>query len=443
VRFIIPQMPQPLSSVLPVSLPQHAIDSDALMVCRRLQEAGYVTYLVGGCVRDIILGRSPKDFDVGTEATPPQVRKLFRNCRLIGRRFRLAHVTFGPKIIEVATFRGEVPEDAGEDAMLTHANNFGTPEEDSRRRDFTVNGLFYDPIAQRVIDHVDGYQDLRKRVLRTIGDPVTRFREDPVRILRAVKFAARLGFRIDDPERKAMTQVATDLSKCSVPRVSEEIYRLGECGHASAAFGLMADHRVLDVILPEIGAFVDDNRESYLGLLSELDRMSRAHGALPRDMVLSILYLPLARAFVTESDVPPGPAWAAAVQDWFHPMGVRMHIAVKHRMRLQSMMSILGRAAALSDAAVDGESTAGPKRKPRLSSSERRALPQTLSLMRMLHRQEGGLDALYAFWRDLANESEAPWVPVSSPASMARDDEPAGRSRRGGRGRRRPGRNSS
>ncbi|MFT7622864.1 MAG: poly(A) polymerase, partial [Myxococcota bacterium] len=155
-------MANPLPIEMPRQLPRQHLDTDAVMVCRRLQEAGHETYMVGGCVRDILLGRVPKDFDIGTLATPSQIRRLFRNCRIIGRRFKLAHIVFGSKIIEVATFRGgDEDEEEGqattgdpEDRLIVRANNFGTPEQDAISRDFTVNALFYDPIKEEILDHV-------------------------------------------------------------------------------------------------------------------------------------------------------------------------------------------------------------------------------------------------------------------------------------------------
>ena len=179
------------------SLDRSAIDADADRVVRRLAKAGFKAYLVGGCVRDILVGRRPKDFDVATSATPNEIRNVFRNCRIIGRRFRLAHVFFGDKIIETATFRAnprEEEEDAGNDLLIRRDNVFGEEDEDARRRDFTINGLFYDVEKEEVIDHVDGLVDLDARLVRTIGDPDVRFQEDPIRMLRAIKFAARLDF---------------------------------------------------------------------------------------------------------------------------------------------------------------------------------------------------------------------------------------------------------
>ena len=183
-----------------LSRPEHNlsrknIDPDALKVLYRLKNNGFVAYLVGGGVRDLLLERQPKDFDIGTSAHPQQVRKLFRNCFIVGRRFRLAHVRFGRKVIEVSTFR-KAAEPEGGDTLIHRDNTFGTPEEDAFRRDFTVNALFYDIANFSVIDWVRGIEDLIDRVIRTIGDPAVRFREDPVRMLRAVALAARLDFTI-------------------------------------------------------------------------------------------------------------------------------------------------------------------------------------------------------------------------------------------------------
>ena len=205
------------------SISRKQIDPDALKVLYRLHQNNYVAYLVGGSVRDLLLGRRPKDFDIGTSAHPYQVKQLFRNCWIIGRRFRLAHVRFGTKTIEVATFRR--PGDSGgtrrrgraaagrrrcarrratsaRPACIHRDNTFGTPEEDAFRRDFTINALFYDIATFSIIDYTGGLEDLRAGLVRCIGDPAERFQEDPVRMLRAVAMAARLGFRIDRADRR-------------------------------------------------------------------------------------------------------------------------------------------------------------------------------------------------------------------------------------------------
>src|SRR5499426_2295776 len=229
------------------SVSRSQIDPDALKVLYRLHESGAVAYLVGGSVRDLLLSRRPKDFDIGTSAHPYQVKKLFRNCWIIGRRFRLAHVKFGQKVIEVATFRRQLapgeevvsdgvpapdpttPEGAH---LIHHDNTFGTPEEDAFRRDFTINALFYDIATFSIIDYVGGLDDLRARVVRMIGDPEVRLREDPVRMLRAVALASRLDFTIDPPVLDAIRAHRHEIAHSSAPRLLEEYYKILRAGSA-------------------------------------------------------------------------------------------------------------------------------------------------------------------------------------------------------------------
>jgi tRNA nucleotidyltransferase/poly(A) polymerase len=233
------------------------IDPDAAKVVRRLTRHGFEAFLVGGCVRDLLLGRTPKDFDVATSATPEELKQLFRNCRIIGRRFRLAHIFFGRKIIETATFR-TVPRtsDDGTDPMIWHDNEFGTAKEDALRRDFTINGLFYDIVANQVIDAVDGLHDLRAGRVRLIGEPSVRAREDPVRILRAIKFTSRLGMQLDEATRDAMIQHRGLIAECSIARVLEEIYRLLRSGTAAPAFRQMHELGILEVLFPELAVLL-------------------------------------------------------------------------------------------------------------------------------------------------------------------------------------------
>ncbi|MGH7931615.1 MAG: polynucleotide adenylyltransferase PcnB [Candidatus Binataceae bacterium] len=240
------------------------IDPDVLKVLYRLINAGYSAYLVGGGVRDLMTGRRPKDFDVATSAHPSQVRELFRNSRLIGRRFRLVHVFFGPRNIEVATFRRhseETPE--SDDPLIRHDNTFGTPEEDAFRRDFTVNALFYDPRTFHVIDYVGGVDDLRGRLIRSVGEPEIRMREDPVRMIRAVRFAAKLDFEIEPATRAAIEQHCGDLAKASAPRLVEEIYRTLGFRNAARALTLMTELGLLGVLLPGLWHHLRDYGDDW------------------------------------------------------------------------------------------------------------------------------------------------------------------------------------
>src|SRR5438128_797074 len=248
---IVPRDEHPIS--------RRDIDPDALKVLYRLRQFDHIAYLVGGSDRDLLLGRRPKDFDIGTSAHPYQVKKLFRNCWIIGRRFRLAHVKFGEKVIEVATFRRQIAQ--GEDAVpapvlpetveaaagapahrqayvdgrdnehLIHRDNtFGSPEEDAFRRDFTINALFYDIATFSIIDYVSGLDDLRDRVVRSIGEPDLRLREDPVRMLRAIALAARLDFTIEPGLLQAIRTHRQEIAKSSPARMLEEYYKILRAG---------------------------------------------------------------------------------------------------------------------------------------------------------------------------------------------------------------------
>jgi poly(A) polymerase len=227
------------------------ISNGALRVLYRLNEAGFVACLVGGAVRDLLLGGHPKDFDIATSATPDEVKRLFRNCRLIGRRFRLAHVVFGQEIVEVATFRGNVDDGSGDrhvvDGRIVRDNVYGTIEEDALRRDFTVNALYYDIADFSVRDYVGGYEDLLRRELHLIGDPVLRYREDPVRMLRAVRLSAKLDFRIADDARAPFAELGELLLHAPPARLFDETLKLFFAGSALKSFralenaGLLAD----------------------------------------------------------------------------------------------------------------------------------------------------------------------------------------------------------
>ncbi|HET6923258.1 MAG TPA: polynucleotide adenylyltransferase PcnB, partial [Anaeromyxobacteraceae bacterium] len=281
------------------------LDPDAVKVIARLRHMRHQAYLVGGCVRDLLLGRTPKDFDLATDAHPGEVRAIFRNCRLIGRRFRLAHVYFrGGKIVEVATFR-QNPVDAAEDLadegdlLITRDNVFGTAEEDARRRDFTVNGLFYDPFAGEVIDYVGGRADLEARRIATIGDPEIRVREDPVRTLRAVRFAARLDFTIDPEVFAAMRRHAAELERCAPPRVLEEMFKILRCGNANRAFALLRASGALGVVLPALGQALEaggeEGRKGFHAHLAALDQLVRGGEEVSEAVLLGSLLMHLRR----------------------------------------------------------------------------------------------------------------------------------------------------
>ncbi|MFI5184106.1 MAG: polynucleotide adenylyltransferase PcnB [Vicinamibacteria bacterium] len=264
------------------------IDADALKVLYRLKNHGFVAYMVGGGVRDLLLGRKPKDFDIGTSAHPQQVKKLFRNCFIIGRRFRLCHVRFGKKVVEVSTFRRQAEPEEG-DTLIRRDNTFGTPEEDAFRRDFTVNALFYDIATFSVIDYVDGLEDLRQRVIRTIGDPGVRLREDPVRMLRAVALAARLGFSIDRDTVEAIHDLRGEILRSSSPRLLEEFYKILRQGAARRTFELLHEVGLLSYLLPEADRAMALGGEPLLGSLSRLDGYRNAGLATPDQLSNAVL----------------------------------------------------------------------------------------------------------------------------------------------------------
>ena len=287
------------------SLSRSQIDPDALKVLYRLHQNSYVAYLVGGSVRDLLLGRRPKDFDIGTSAHPYQVKRLFKNCWVIGRRFRLAHVRFGLKTIEVATFRRKVtaeelaaaeeaaaelrenPEEGNAGPGLIHRENtFGTPEEDAFRRDFTINALFYDIGTFSIIDYTGGLEDLRAGIVRSIGDPAERFHEDPVRMLRAIAMAARLGFTIDAPIDHAIGSGRAEIARSAPARLIEEFYKLLRSGASEQAFRMMAERRLLEPIAHDLQKGAGDRLWQSL---AAVDAYRKRHEDTPDTLSNAIL----------------------------------------------------------------------------------------------------------------------------------------------------------
>lgn len=298
---IIPRQEHPLS--------RRDVDPDALKVLYRLRQFEYTAYLVGGSVRDLLLGRRPKDFDIGTSAHPYQVKKLFRNCWIIGRRFRLAHVKFGQKVIEVATFRRQVApgEEVVQDGVpapdpttpegehLIHRDNtFGTPEEDAFRRDFTVNALFYDIATFSVIDYVGGLDDLRAGIVRSIGDPDVRLREDPVRMLRAIALASRLDFTIEPTLLQSIRTHRHEIAKSALPRLLEEYYKILRAGSAEKTFRMLADVGLLEPISAELHHGADDDLWQSLAALDAYRRQFESTPeTLTNPILLGSLLIPL------------------------------------------------------------------------------------------------------------------------------------------------------
>ncbi|MEJ5063034.1 polynucleotide adenylyltransferase PcnB [Erwinia sp. MYb375] len=311
------------------------ISENALKVLYRLNKAGYEAYLVGGGVRDLLLGKKPKDFDVTTNATPDQMRKLFRNCRLVGRRFRLAHVMFGPEIIEVATFRGhheaeqQVADDRnssqrGQNGMLLRDNIFGSIEDDAQRRDLTINSLYYSVADFSVRDYVGGLSDLQQGIIRMIGDPETRYREDPVRMLRVVRFAAKLDMSIAAETGEPIPRLATLLNDIPPARLFEETLKLLQAGYGHSTYLKLREHQLFQPLFPIITRYFTEQGDSnmermILQVLKNTD--SRIHNQMrvnPAFLFAAIFWYPqleAAQKIAQESGLAYYDAFALSMND--------------------------------------------------------------------------------------------------------------------------------
>lgn len=438
------------------TLSRKQIDADALKVLYRLQEHHHTAYLVGGSVRDLLLGRPPKDFDIGTSAHPYQVKKLFRNCWIIGRRFRLAHVKFGPKTIEVATFRRLVTDadaeagDEGHDepaivasspapeetSTRTQAgpihrdNTFGTPEEDAFRRDFTINGLFYDIETHAVIDYVGGLQDLERRIVRSIGDPRVRFVEDPVRMLRAVVMASRLGFELDPLVVEAIAEHRALIATAAPARLLEEYYKILRSGYAEATFRALGRARLLELVTPELKSPPD----AFWDWLERLDRYRQKHQSAPPELTNPILASALlvpTGAWDENSTSQPLPREGAVRSDRrrrrvVHADRIDFGILPVARRDMEGLRHIMQIVPKLSDPLL-------PERVARAIVA-RSAFPEALVWMEIY----GNSPEIVAEWkhaRETAGEDED--GTSAPPTPHGNDDAPGRRRRR--RRRRRPG----
>jgi poly(A) polymerase len=446
-----------------MSIPQDQIDPDAAKVVRRLARSGFSAYLVGGCVRDLLLGRKPKDFDVATSATPPEIKALFRNCRIIGRRFRLAHIFFGQKIIETSTFRAnprevEVDDEGMLDAETGHGDNelyirrdnvFGSAEEDARRRDFTINGLFYDLEADQVIDYVEGLKDLEQHIVRTIGDPDIRFREDPVRILRAIKFAARLDFDVDPATYQAILTHKGEIAKCAPPRVLEEIYRLLRGGAARRSLELLQATGVLTVLIGELHRLLGregdhDGAARLIRTLDTLDTLVRSGLAPTNSLLVCVIVAPFAFDALYEPD--------GEAREFRDAVGVIEDIATP----IVSSMRVSRRDAERARQILVAQRRLLPSKRRRgrpMALVRREWFADALALFELMHPgAEGEVADEIARWHRLAREGVSEHArpaaaghagPAAAAAgetsSNSEADRKRRRRRRGGRRRRRPG----
>jgi len=398
------------------NLSRKLIDQDTIKVLYRLHRHGFKAYLVGGSVRDLLLGRKPKDFDVGTDATPNQVRKLFRNCFLVGRRFRLAHIRFGPdRLIEVATFRRQADQeelpDCPKERAIASENVFGTPEEDASRRDFTINALFYDISDFSIVDYAGGLADLEAKKIRVIGDPNVRFEEDPVRMLRALEFAARLGFELDEAARRAIEKQAHRLAAAAPARLREELMELFRHKVAGPVLREAKQTGLLEYLFPDYSA---DNET--LRLIDRVDQRTSSGIPVTEAVMLASLYL---SSFLEQLKTQPDIDFAGAMHlanDLLEPHRAHYHIAHGIRHQAREMMLGIYRLKL-------GRGRRGEKRFLRHP-----ATVAAFELFQLWHEVNGGEDVFISAWQDAIPDQKETGIQEQSTA----------RKKTGNRRRRRP-----
>ena len=344
IRKLLQKIPYPFGrpahrrttpAIIPAS--QHTLSRDrlsrnAVTVVERLQQAGFEAFAVGGCVRDVLLDLTPKDFDIATSATPEEVRATFRNARLIGRRFKLVHVHFGREIIEVATFRASHGDDSAdevsehsrqsESGRLLRDNVYGTLEEDAQRRDFTINALYYNVSSGQIHDFANGLPDIRNRLVRLIGDPVQRYLEDPVRMLRAVRFAGKLDFDIEQHSAAPLREMADLLHDIPAARLFDEVLKLFMSGQGERTFDLMLKHDLFAPLFPDTDEAIEQNPEYTLKLIRQAlhntdDRVNDGRPVTPAFLFAALLWpaLPQRIAELEDKGIPTIPAHQQAAQE--------------------------------------------------------------------------------------------------------------------------------
>ena len=409
------------------------ISKSALKVLYRLHKSGYQAFLVGGCIRDAMIGLHPKDFDVATDATPDEVKALFSNCRLIGRRFRLAHVRFGREIIEVATFRAAANHD-GDDAELDvegriiRDNVYGSIEEDVWRRDFTCNALYYNIADFSIWDYAGGVTDIGERVLRLIGDPGQRLREDPVRMLRAVRFAAKLGFDIADEVVAAIDGNTQLLTNVPAARLFDEFLKLFQAGHAEKTFELLRHYGLFAELFPPTEAAIRDD-EGFLpfimAALRNTDRRVAAGKSVTPMFLLGVfLWSPtrrLAEKIQSEEKMSEGQALSLASYQLVADQQRRVAIPRRFTVPMREMLALQPRFA----------TTRG---KRAMNFLEHRRFRAAYDFMVLLTEVGQFDEQLMAFWTDAQCQSRE-----DRAESFQIHSKPRGRRRNRRRGRRRPG----
>jgi poly(A) polymerase len=415
------------------------LDPNALKALYRLHDHGFDARLVGGCVRDLLLGREPKDFDLVTDATPAQIKRLFRNCRLVGRRFRLAHLHYGDAILEVATFRAvgsseDVEEGAAgtagnpprmlkdADGVVLRDNLFGSPAEDAWRRDFTINALSYAITDFSVVDYVGGMRDLQQGVIRTIGDPWERFTEDPVRMIRAVRFAAALGFTLEESTRVAVYELAPTIVRAAPARLFEEVLKLFLGGAAGRVYRGLEMSGLYAALFPHHAAWLartDLAAHAWHGrVLDELDRRVQGGEKIAPALFLALLfgdYLEEAVAQHVAAGNAYTPAVDAAIATWLEEVLPRVHIQRRVALQVREILLTQRRFAAM------------PGKKPQLLPV-RPGFPLALDYLVFCATVRPQLAATARWWQAFA---------AAEPAPPAREEAAAGKPRRRARRRRR------
>ena len=463
---IIPRTEHPIS--------RKWISPNAVRVLYRLKESGHLAYLVGGGVRDLLLGREPKDFDIATDASPNEVKKIFRNCRLIGRRFRLAHIHFHDEIIEVATFRSNItdepeapatsvavaapeppaPAPGGgsapvsaeatvtarprpprmlktEEGMILRDNVFGTPEQDAIRRDFTVNALFYSIADYSVIDYVNGMADIRRGLIRIIGDPVVRFTEDPVRMVRAVRFAALLGFEIEERTYEALLEHKDKIALASPARMYEEVQKLFLLGEGEKTFQMLRHTGMFGVLFPHINAWLDTEADGFpqtwVGKALEwVDICVQSGRKIEPHILFSLMfgkYIEEKWKQLRDTGMVPLDALDKAVAEFLGEVVPRVQIPRKAALAIRDILWNQGRF----------EKTQG---KAPLYFLRRPGFADTFEYLRFTSEFTGDRLELRAWWKDFIRShpvvpgEAAPPAPAKGPARPGQPRRPDDRKRR-------------
>ncbi len=379
----------------------HLIDPNALFVIESLQKAGHTAYLVGGSVRDLLMNKKPKDYDVSTSARPEEIKKLFRRqCILVGRRFLLAHVRFGRFVVEVATFRSGDPQ--GEE-LITMDNMWGSPKEDVLRRDFTINGLCYDPKLHEIIDYVGGFEDLQKHLLRSIGNPEARFRQDPVRMIRFQKFRARFGFQAEEKAVEALYNCRNEIIKSSPARVLEEIFRMLESGAAEPFFRLLTESELLKILFPMLESYfhqeIGEVIYSYLKAADSINQKGEEESLdrclLTACIIFPILEAEISRKFIEKKTLPHLGQIIDLCAELIHTLlfSAFSHFPRRIRQEAQALCQLQYRLTPLD-----------PKKRVRTRIAKQRDFAKALSFLKLRTLIDHRLFKPYSFWKQSFNE---------------------------------------